>query len=126
MTGAAALVVIVTDKPTVRGLALSAAAMELVGDKLPSIPNRTDPAPLIGRVVIGAVIGAALGDSRQGRARGAVIGAAAAFVATHATFHARRALSEILPPTAAALVEDAVMLAAAAAVVHERRGPQAS
>src|SRR3712207_6737063 len=36
------------------------AAMELVADKLPGVPNRTDAGPLLGRVVAGGVIGAAL------------------------------------------------------------------
>ena len=141
MTGVAALAVMLADKPAgsadhaevrvlrqplVRQLALAAAAMELVGDKLPFIPNRTDPGPLLGRTMIGAVIGAVFGDIRNERVQGALIGAAAAFVATHATFHARRALSEILPPTAAALVEDVVTVAVASAVVGEWERQQIS
>jgi len=92
------------------------AGAELIGDKVPSAPNRTDPAGLLGRVAAGALVGAVVG-SRTGMNRGesAIIGGLIAFASTHATFRLRRALSNRLPAVAAALVEDAVVLGAAAA-----------
>jgi uncharacterized membrane protein len=92
------------------------AAMELVADKLPFIPNRTDPAPLIGRVVAGGLIGAAIAAvAGHDRAQGTLIGAVAAFAGAHAGFQLRRALTAVLPAPVAGLVEDAAVGALAAA-----------
>lgn len=92
------------------------AGAELIADKLPSAPNRTDPAGLLGRIAAGALVGAAVGG-RTGMSRGqsAVIGGLIAFASTHATFRLRRALMKRLPPIAAAVAEDAIVLTAAAA-----------
>ncbi len=98
-------------------LALTAcAALELVADKLPFIPNRTDPAPLVGRVVAGALIGVAVSDlSHRNRTTGALVGAATALCSAYATFHLRQALMDALPPVTAALVEDTMMVGIASA-----------
>jgi len=92
------------------------AGAELIADKLPSAPNRTDPAGLLGRIAAGALVGAAVGG-RTGMSRGqsAVIGGLIAFASAHATFRLRRALMKRLPPIAAAVAEDAIVLTAAAA-----------
>lgn len=92
------------------------AALELVGDLLPFIPDRTDALPMLGRVGAGALIGAAIGDATgRDRVTGAMIGAVAAWIATHATFVLRRELAARLPAAAAALIEDAVVVSVAAA-----------
>jgi uncharacterized membrane protein len=87
---------------------------ELIADKVPNIPDRVDPAPLLGRVAAGALVGAVIGG-RTGRSRSelAIIGGLVAFGSTHATYRMRRALSERLPSVAAALVEDAIVVGAA-------------
>jgi uncharacterized membrane protein len=89
---------------------------ELIADKLPNIPNRVDPALLLGRIAAGTLVGAMVGN-RTGRNRGtsAIIGGLIAFASAHATYRLRRALSERLPPVTAALVEDTVVLGAAVA-----------
>jgi hypothetical protein len=92
------------------------AAGEMMFDKHPAAPNRTSPPALMGRVMMGAATGAAIVVSGQGASRratflrsrrrrpwliddgttltgaavGALIGGAAAAVATHASFHARK------------------------------------
>lgn len=92
------------------------AAGELIVDKVPSAPNRTDPALLLGRVVAGAVVGVAVGGrAGRNRVQSAVIGGLIAFASAHATFRLRRALGRRLPPVAAALVEDAMVVGAVAA-----------
>ncbi|MEP6992014.1 MAG: DUF4126 family protein [bacterium] len=92
------------------------AALELVADKLPFIPDRTDPAPLVGRAVAGALIGAAVSDLiHRNRTTGALVGAATAIGAAYATFHIRQALMDALPPVTAALVEDTMMVGIASA-----------
>ena len=87
---------------------------ELIADKVSSIPDRVDRAPLLGRVAAGAVVGAMIGG-RTGRNRGesAIIGGLVAFASAHATYRMRRALSERLPAVVAALVEDAIVVGAA-------------
>jgi uncharacterized membrane protein len=97
------------------GSAAKAVALgELIADKLPNIPDRVAPAPLLGRVAAGALVGVMIGG-RTGRSRGelAIIGGFVAFGSTHATYRMRRALSERLPAAAAALVEDAIVVGAA-------------
>lgn len=54
------------DKRTVL-LTTTLAIGELLADKLPFIPNRTDPGPLLGRAASGALVGAALAQ-HNGRA----------------------------------------------------------
>jgi uncharacterized membrane protein len=94
------------------------AAMELVADKLPGIPKRTDPGPLVGRIVAGGLIGAAIAAvAGTDRTRGALVGAGAAFAGAHLGFQLRRELSEWLPAGLAAVVEDAAVGAVAAAGV---------
>jgi uncharacterized membrane protein len=100
----------------IAGAAALAALGELVGDKLPNIGNRIDPAPLAGRVVAGALIGAAVaGLTGRDKKNAAVGGAVAAFLGAHLSFHFRRVLTNHMPAIAAALVEDVVVLGAAAA-----------
>ena len=109
--------------PRVAGSIAALAAMELVADKLPGIPNRTDPGPLLGRVATGGLIGAAIAAvAGSDRARGAVVGAAAAFAGAHLGFQLRRELAERLPAGVAALVEDAAVGAVAAAGVSAMTG----
>jgi len=101
------------------------AAMELAADKLPGIPNRIDPGPLVGRVAAGGLIGAAVAAVRgRDRAFGALVGAAAAFAGAHLSFQLRRELAELLPATLAALVEDAAVGALAAAGASAIAQPQ--
>jgi len=109
----------------VAAAATTLAAMELAADKLPGIPNRTDPGPLAGRVAAGGLIGAAVAAVLgRDRAFGALAGAAAAFAGAHLSFQLRRELAELLPATLAALVEDAVVGALAAAGASAIPRPQ--
>ncbi|WNI14361.1 hypothetical protein [Actinacidiphila sp. ITFR-21] len=102
-------------------VAATAAAGELVGDKLPNTPSRLGPAGLLPRIVLGAFAATALAD-RAGRGRrtaiplpaAAAIGAAAAFGGAHAGARWRRAVADRgLPDWPAALAEDAVAAALA-------------
>jgi uncharacterized membrane protein len=100
---------------SVAGATAALAVMELLADKLPGIPNRTDALPLLGRAAAGALIGAAIAVSTQrDRAAGAAVGAVVALLAAHVSFRARRALADRLGPTAAAVVEDVVACSLAA------------
>jgi uncharacterized membrane protein len=104
--------------PRVAATVTAFAAMEVVADKLPFIPNRTDAAPLVGRIVAGAVLGAAIAAvSNRGRAQGALVGSVAAFAGAHLGFQLRRELAALLPAPVAALAEDAAVGALVAAGV---------
>ena len=90
-----------------------AAAGETVADKTPWVGNRTEPAPLAGRVVIGAGIGAMIAaEYNDNRLLGALLGAATALLATHLAFQVRKRLP--LSSTAGGLLEDGVVIAIAA------------
>ncbi len=87
---------------------------ELVGDKLPQTPNRTDPLPLIGRVVSGLGVGWSV--CRKGSASpwvGALLGGVAALGGTYGGYYARKAIKERLnvPDTVVALAEDTLAIA---------------
>lgn len=91
------------------------AAGELAADKIPGIPARIKPLPLLGRAASGAVAGAVLSDAgRESWPEGAALGAAAAVVSTFGMYHLRRALTHELglPDFLVALAEDGVALAA--------------
>jgi uncharacterized membrane protein len=103
------------------------AAMELAADKLPGIPNRTDPGPLLGRVIGGGLIGATIAAvAGRDRAVGALVGGAAAIAGAHVGFALRRELSQLVPAPLAALVEDAVVGAVAAAGASALDAPRSS
>ena len=86
---------------------------ELVADKLPGTPSRTNPPPLLGRAVSGAVVGAAVFISEGRRATtGAALGSSAAIVAAFAGERLRALAVEKtgLPDPVVALAGDATVL----------------
>jgi uncharacterized membrane protein len=91
-----------------------AAKGELFFDKLSFAPSRLGPAPLAGRLALGALVGA-LAVRREGRpaALGAGIGAAGALLGAVAgnRLRARAVEATGLPDTIFALAEDALALA---------------
>ena len=92
---------------------------DLVADKLPFMPNRTDPPSLIWRAVSGAACGYAVcgrGRSRGERWMSAAVGGAAALAASYAGFEFRRRSK--LPPFVAAVLEDAVAIGSGAAAIY--------
>jgi len=100
------------------GIAKTAAALmmgEMVADKTPFVPNRTDPGALITRALSGGAAGmAAFKARRRSVVLGAAIGAAAAVGAAYAAMHLRKKAAEHfhVPDRTVALVEDGIALAA--------------
>jgi uncharacterized membrane protein len=89
------------------------AAGEIVADKTPFVPDRTDLLPLLGRAGTGALAGASVAVAGGSRAlEGAFVGATAAVAATYAAYHLRRFLSRTLhiPDCLVAIAEDAVVV----------------
>jgi len=90
-----------------------AALGELVADKLPKMPNRTDPPALIARGISGAFAGAALsGRRRNDRIKGAILGGLAAVGAAYGMYYLRALLVKRtgVPDALVAMGEDAVAL----------------
>jgi uncharacterized membrane protein len=86
---------------------------ELIADKLPHIPKRTSPMPLVTRIVLGALCGAALAVAGSDQlAVGAVLGAIGAVVGAFAGYYVRRTLTSggKLPDLPVALVEDLIAI----------------
>ena len=82
---------------------------EMIADKTDAIGNRTDPAPLAGRAVMGAVVGALVSrEHGEPPVTGALLGAAVAVAAAHLAFQVRRRMP--MNTVIAGLVEDAVVL----------------
>lgn len=104
--------------PLVVAGTVALAAGELLGDKLPSSPDRIIVPGLAARVVTGAIAGAALAPREQQYA-GAALGAAGALAAAFLSFDARMAAMRRHGQTSTGLVEDAVMLAATAWIVAD-------
>jgi uncharacterized membrane protein len=103
------------------GLALG----ELVGDKLPKTPSRTQPAPLIGRIASGALSGYVIGAASGERMPGLVAGAVGAASGTFGLRAARGWLAGLLGRDwPAAITEDAAAIASAWLIVQKARSDQ--
>jgi uncharacterized membrane protein len=90
-----------------------AALGELVIDKLPWTPNRTDPTWLIGRSLFGGLAGATVAVAgSQAIALGAILGAAGGIAGAFAGYEVRRRLVLALkvPDFVIACLEDAVAI----------------
>jgi uncharacterized membrane protein len=97
---------------------------EAVADKLPFVPSRILPGPLVTRAVTGGISGAAVVSSKRGSALlGAIIGAATAVGASYAAYKLRKEAGRRLhlPDSVVALAEDAVVAGACYLAVRRLR-----
>lgn len=111
--------------PVSRNIALALAAGELIADKLPSTPNRTNPGPLAARIVSGALCGAAIYSSgKQPIAIGALLGGVGAVAGSFAGYDVRRRLGRqiAVPDAALALFEDVLAIGGGASIVSAAHG----
>jgi uncharacterized membrane protein len=91
---------------------------EMIADKIPGMPNRTDAPALAFRALAGAVCGYSIAGrvaSNQERWISAAVGAGAALAAAWIGVQYRKRVG--LPPVMAALAEDAVALWAGSAAI---------
>ena len=89
------------------------AGAELIGDKVPNVPDRIEPEPLTMRIASGATCGAALSQAEGKPAKiGAVIGGFGAVAGSYTFFYLRQWLTmeRGLPDPAVALAEDALAI----------------
>lgn len=102
-----------------RPIAAAAALGELVADKLPFAPPRTQARGLVPRIGLGGLCAGLLARNEEVPTTVAVaVGAGTAAGAAFAGMAAREALAKKLPPVAAALIEDAVAVLLAVAALH--------
>ncbi|RFZ84634.1 DUF4126 family protein [Mucilaginibacter terrenus] len=97
------------------------AAGELVGDKLPTAPNRTSAPGLIGRAISGMLVGSVVYRANgKPPVVGGLIGGAAAVASTFGCFLLRRAVvkSTKIPDPYIGAVEDVLVIAAGAAITQ--------
>lgn len=96
-------------------IALQALAIgELIFDKLPIAPKRTDALPLLARAGSGALIGASLyAAANESPVSGALVGGTSAVAATLVSYQVRKVLTKNMhiPDTLVALAEDAIVIA---------------
>jgi uncharacterized membrane protein len=99
------------------GTAMLLAAGELIADKLPFMPNRTDAPGLAARFIAGTICGMAIAGRRKRSERilSGIVGGTAAIAAAYAGYQYRKHVK--LPPLAAALLEDAIAVGAGNAIV---------
>ncbi|KUG08020.1 DUF4126 family protein [Solirubrum puertoriconensis] len=93
---------------------------ELLGDKLPNMPDRTAPPILGGRILSGALVGGVLAKAnRNSLWQGALLGAAAAVASSYAALYLRKAASRNTPVKEpwTGVVEDAITLASGTALL---------
>jgi uncharacterized membrane protein len=91
------------------------AAGEMVADKLPFVPPRTELPSLVGRAASGALCGAVVAARhRSSKPLAAVVGAVAAVGAAHLAYRLRKGAGEAtgIPDPVLALAEDALVLTA--------------
>ena len=112
-----------------RLLARAAVVGELVGDKLPSTPSRTDEPVLYGRTAAGALGALALSVLERRRVGSPLVallaGGAGAFVGSIAGRWAdEEGPDGLRPDWKAAVMEDALVLGSAACLVGSSRDPR--
>lgn len=95
------------------------AAGELVGDKLPTAPNRTDLPGLTGRVLFGVLVGTSVYKAEGGNMIiGGILGGLSAAASTFGSYELRKATVERteIPDPYIGAAEDLLVIGAAAAL----------
>lgn len=111
------------DSPTARIVTSMLASGELIGDKLPIIPNRLKPGPLTGRLIIGGLVGMRICRRyHQSLVVGALLGAASAGAGSYAGNYARTKLAENtkIPSFVPGLAEDGLAMGLAWMAVRDK------
>ena len=91
---------------------------ELIGDKLPMIPKRTAPAPLIARIITGGLCGACLcAAAEKSLLVGALLGGIGGFAGAFLGYNVRKRLGLYINNLVVAVCEDAFAIGLALFVV---------
>lgn len=101
------------------------AAGEMMGDKLPSAPDRIIVSGLVARSITAAFAGAVLAP-KESRAGAALLAAGAAVGASFLGFHLRVRAMRRFSQASTGFVEDAVVLGSALAIANVKQIPHRS
>ena len=93
---------------------------EIAIDKLPIVPDRIKPLPLLGRAVLGGIVGGASATvAKRSPLIGTLAGLTGAIVGAYAGYHMRTAAGNRgLPDPVVALVEDALAVGGGVALLR--------
>jgi uncharacterized membrane protein len=94
---------------------------ELIADKLPWIPNRTAPGPLIARIILGGLVGSIAATAGRGPSlEGVLLGVAGAIPGAFTGFLIRRRIVKTLgcPDWPIGVAEDALTLTCVVLSLH--------
>lgn len=105
--------------------AVALAAGEMMGDKLPSAPDRIIVSGLVARSITAAFAGAVLAP-KESRAGAALLAAGAAVGASFLGFHLRVRAMRRFSQASTGFVEDAVVLGSALAIANVKHIPHRS
>ncbi len=105
--------------------AVALAAGEMMGDKLPSAPDRIIVSGLVARSITAAFAGAVLAP-KESRAGAALLAAGAAVGASFLGFHLRVRAMRRFSQASTGFVEDAVVLGSALAIAKVKHIPHRS
>ena len=93
---------------------------ELIADKLPMIPKRTAPAPLMARIITGGLCGACLcAAARQSLIAGALLGGIGGIVGAFVGYGIRRRLDLHIKNFLVAICEDVIAVGLALFLVSQ-------
>lgn len=105
-----------------RRSAVVLALAELAADKLPSVPDRTEPAGLLARLTLGGTSGGlAARGMGFGPSTAVVLGSLASLTGAFAGLAGRRMLGSRMPAVRAGVVEDGVALVISAVGLRSAR-----
>lgn len=104
--------------PWVSNSIMALAAGELLGDKLPSSPDRIIAPGIAARVLTGALAGAALAPREQ-RNTGALLGAVGAVASAYISFNVRIRAMERYGQVPTGIAEDVLMLGATQWILND-------
>ena len=113
------------NRPAAAHTLAALAGSELIADKLPFMPNRTQPASALARAFSGALSGAAVCSAKNcSIAAGALLGALGAIGTTFGAYELRRRAGKRfgVPDPVIAVLEDGIALVAGTSAVG-RLGP---
>jgi uncharacterized membrane protein len=99
--------------PNVRNGLTALAVGEMAADKLPIVPDRISPLPLLGRAAAGAICGASLCTAENERSGiGAITGALAASASAYCFYYLRKRIAEgtRIPDPLIGLAEDIIVI----------------
>ena len=105
--------------PLIKPLLAVMATGELIADKTPFVPSRTDLPPLTGRILIGGLCGCIV--TPENRIAGIIAGSFGALLSTYVGYTVRKWLTTNagLPDFIVALAEDSIVLGGAYSTVQD-------